>query len=316
MNILLHVGVGNNVRPERWWGVCVILSNLSKSLVALGHECFMYCHPHAVSNNICPDYLLSEEVQCAQLDTIKKKFNPDIVITWNGASEGDQKMIEYFGRDKCVFGELGFFDHYETVYFDFSGTNCKSQNLVDKISHESIDEETFSYLVRKYKQPSAWQSNNPFVFVAMQDEKDTNVTKWSPFNTMNELLSWVCDVTTGLSPDLKIVYKKHPKAPCNITINDPRLVEVVGNVHSYIPYAEWVFGCNSTVLFECLLYHNRIITAGLGLSSRPINNNIDRIRYVVHCYNKQIHQTNLADHNHIKETWFYKTLMEKYNANT
>lgn len=311
MKILLHVGVGNHDRPSRWWGVCVILSNLSRSLVALGHECYMYCHPKAVAGTIWPDHMLSSEVSQMDLAAIDANFKPDVVITWNGASEGDAKIVAHYGRSKCVFGELGFFDHYDTVYFDFSGTNCKSMNLVEPLKWTVGACNTWMKLKEKYA-VRPYTSAKPYVFVAMQDESDTNITQWSPFQTMNDLLAWVCDVTTGLGRDLKILYKKHPKAPCNITIEDPRLEEVFGNVHAYMPDAEWVFGCNSTVLFECLLYHERVITAGLGLSSRPFKSDAQRHAYVVNCHNKQIHQTKLADPNHISKTWFYEQLVSRF----
>lgn len=310
MKILLHVGVGNHDRPSRWWGVCVILSNLARSLEALGHECFMYCHPQAVADSIHKKNLLSMEVNDGDLRRIDEAFKPDVVITWNGASEGDAKIVAHYGRSKCVFGELGFFDHYETVYFDFSGTNCKSMNIVEPLKCTESHKIAFHRLANKYR-VQAYESKKPYVFVAMQDESDTNITQWSPFSTMNDLLAWVCDVTTGLG-DIDVLYKMHPKAPCNITIQDPRLKAVTGNVHEYMPNAEWVFGCNSTVLFECLLYHHRVITAGLGLSSRPLADDLERIAYVANCHNKQIHQTKLADPNHISKTWFYEQLVSRF----
>lgn len=311
MKILLHCGVGNHDRPSRWWGVCVILSNLARSLEALGHECLMYCHPDARADSIYKNHTLSREVDVRELASIDDCFAPDVVITWNGASEGDQLIVDYFGRSKCVFGELGFFDHYETVYFDFSGTNCKSMNLVEPLPC-AVDSTGYWRLRAKYNEKPARPKGEKYVFVAMQDESDTNITQWSPFSTMNDLLAWVCDVTTGLSKDLKILYKKHPKAPCNITIEDPRLEEVFGNVHAYMPDAQWVFGCNSTVLFECLLYHERVITAGLGLSSRPFKSDAQRHAYVVNCHNKQIHQTHLANPDHISKTWFYQQLVSRF----
>lgn len=309
MKILFHVGVGNKDRPERWWGVCVILSNLARSMEALGHECLMYCHPLAKAESIFRKHILSTEVE--NLD--KLPMLPDVVFTWNGSSEGDKEIVKYFGRSNCVFGELGFFDHYESTYFDFSGTNCKSQNIIDEME-EDYDEEIYNRLVAQYEKPA--ERDDDYIFVAMQDERDTNITMYSPLNTMNELLEWVCDLSTCYGEDTKILYKMHPKAPCQITVENPKLEQVYGDVHAYMKNARCVIGCNSTVLFECLLYHNRIITAGLGLSSRPIKDDRDRKRYVVHCYKKQIHQTKLGDPEYIKQTWLYKKLMEKYNAHT
>lgn len=308
MKILFHVGVGNHDRPERWWGVCVILSNLARSMEALGHECLVYCHPKAKADSIYHNYHLAEEVR--YLD--KLSMQPDVVFTWNGSSEGDKEIIKQYGRTKCVFGELGFFDHYETVYFDFAGTNQRSQNIVDKMD-VIVDHGKFLKLRERYTKPNA--RNDRYAFVVMQDEKDTNITMYSPFKKMNDLLQWTCDLLNE-DTDIKILYKMHPKAPCEITVTDPRVEAVTGDVHEYLEDAQLVVGCNSTALFECLLYHNRIISAGIGLNSRPIYDDEDRIRYVLHCYDKQIHQTHLADPRHIEDTWLYEQLMERYNANT
>lgn len=308
MNILFHVGVGNHDRPNRWWGVCVIFSNLARSMEALGHNCLMYCHPAAKAESIYKTHAIYDDIDVNDLTRIKRDFKPDCVFTWNGVSEGDQKIVNFFGRQNCVFGELGFFDHYETVYFDFSGTNCKSQNIIDNLETE-FDQRIFYRILKKYAVPQV--RDDDYVFVVLQDEGDTNITQWSPFNNMNQLLQWTLDLTACWG--CKVLYKKHPKAPCNITLKDPRLEEVTGNVHSYMRNSRLVVGCNSTALFECLLYHGRILTAGVGLTSRMLNGDRDRKRYVVHCYNKQIHQTKLADPNHIKQTWFYNKLLERYS---
>ena len=303
MNILFHVGSGNTDRPSRWWGVCVHFSNLARSFESLGHECVLQVHPKAVSANIFHRFELSEVAKDSQC-------NPDVVFTWNGISPGDKAIIDLHPNAIPVYAELGFFDHYETVYFDFSGTNSRSMNLLEDIDKEfnGLDEEIFNRVKRKY---AKYQLINDYeyVFVPLQDNLDTQITKYSPFNNMTEFMDWVLDVTKFMGPEVKIVYKQHPMAPTPIKA-DPRLIEVKDDVHHYLENANFVIGCNSSVLFECLLYHNRIITAGIGLTSRPLNEE-DRKAYIIHCYKKQIHQTKLGDPNYIKETWMYKELLKK-----
>lgn len=309
MNILLHCGVGNLDRPERWNGICWIYTQLAISLEALGHTCTLYVHPRALRADVFHRHVVSARVAM----TLEDINSYDVCFTWNGSSEGDKELIEIFGRDRCVFGELGFFDHYSTCYFDFSGTNCKSQNLIERIPSANFSPNGFMDLVNKYRKPQLFEGR--YIFIGLQDEQDTQITMYSPFKTMNEVVQYVSDLTACYGDDITILYKKHPMAPCNIDVKDSRLLEVKEDVHHYLADAELVVGVNSSVLFEALLYHDRVLTLGLGLSSRLCYGD-SRREYVYHCYKKQISQAHLSDPNHIKETWMYQTLMEKYNGNT
>lgn len=311
MKILFHVGSGNTDRPERWWGVCVHFSNLARSFEALGHECVLHVHPAAKSENIYYNHITSDKA--TRMAGIEN-FTPDVLFIWNGISPGDEQMVSFYPNAIKVYCELGFFDHYSTVYFDFSGTNAKSQNLIDELKEPNNISEYFR--IRKKQQKPQLESGR-YVFVALQDEQDTQITKYSPFKTMNEVMQYASDITKCYGDDIKILYKQHPMAPCNITIKDSRFKEVTEDVHHYLKDAELVIGCNSSVLFETLLYHNRILTLGLGLTSRMIGNECtplsNRVNYLLHCYEKQVNQAHLGDPDHMKETWMYKTLMEKYN---
>ncbi len=306
MNILLHCGVGNKDRPERWNGICWIYTQLAKSLEALGHTCVLYVHPLALREDVHHRHWTDIKVTLTT-DTVK---GFDCCFTWNGSNEGDKKMIEIFGRSKCVFGELGFFDHYSTCYFDFSGTNCKSQNLIDDVQGYQFPPKEFFGLQNQYRKEPLFEGR--YVFVPLQDEQDTQITMYSPFKTMNEVVQYVSDLTAYWGDDVKILYKQHPMAPCNITVKDSRLIEVTEDVHHYLEDAELVIGVNSSVLFEALLYHDRVLTLGLGLSSRLCYGD-SRRDFVLHCYNKQINQGHLSDPKHIKETWMYKELLKKFS---
>ena len=306
MKILFHVGCGNIDRPSRWWGVCVHFSNLARAFEALGHNCVLQVHPQAVSDNIFHRFELSEVAKDSQC-------NPDVVFTWNGISPGDKATLALYPDAIKVYGELGFFDHYSTCYFDFSGTNCKSQNLIDRITAHDYSKNEFGDLIRKFSKPQLFEGR--YVFVALQDELDTQITKYSPFKTMDEVMQYASDITQCHGDDIKILYKQHPMAPSNITVKDSRFIEVKEDVHHYLEDAELVIGCNSSVLFETLLYHNRVLTLGLGLSSRLVDDE-SRKWYVHHCYRKQINQAHLGDPEYIKNTWFYNELMEKHNAHT
>ena len=107
MKVLFHVGVGNTDRPHRWGFVNRIFSDLARSLESLGHECLVWYHPSAKCNT-----QYHKSICSATVNPIS--FKPDWVFTWNGISPGDQKVSQMFGKNKMIYGELGFFDHYNT----------------------------------------------------------------------------------------------------------------------------------------------------------------------------------------------------------
>lgn len=199
-----------------------------------------------------------------------------------------------------IFGELGFFDHYNTLYFDFKGVNGNSENLTEDLNE--YNPEKYDMLVRKYHQRRL--IGEPFIFVPLQDETDTQITHFSPFKKMQDLLDHVCSMYKD--SDIKILYKKHPKVDCNI-VPGRNCVEVKENIHHYLPYAEKVIGINSTALLEALIYHNRVITLGKGITSRDLPENLHR-RYVTHLEGKQFLWSDMGDVNKVKRSYFYKRM--------
>lgn len=299
MNILFHVGVGNTDRPERWHAICMFYSKLARVFEQLGHNCVVYCHPKAMNKeHIYKHNIVSPTVQ-------KLQFVPDKIFTWNGISDGDQKMIQMYGREKFIFGELGFFDHYETCYFDLSGTNYMSMNMVESLDDVTYDPKQYEKMVEKYIKPKLYKGR--YVFVPLQDESDTQITHLSPFKTMNELLEYVLALY-NYDYDIKILYKQHPRCPAKVP-KHKKLIAVTENVHHYLPYAENVVGVNSTVLFETLLYHQRILSVGVGIASRRFKNGEERKKFIMNCYQKQIHQSKLNDVDTIRNSWIYKKMV-------
>jgi len=176
MRILFHVGVGNLDRPYRWQFINMLFSNLARTLEKLGHECLLWNHSEAKNPLIYKNNFNSILVNGVQLSEAKK-FNPEWVFTWNGGSEGDREIIKEFGEEKMVFAELGFFDHYKTLFFDFKGVNGNSENLTCDLS--PFNEECFNEIKKTYIKPPLY--NGRFIFIPLQDEKDTNITQNSPF---------------------------------------------------------------------------------------------------------------------------------------
>ena len=174
MNILFHCAVGNgDAKPKRWSPIGVFYTKLANSLEKLGHKCLIYIHPQAAPKCTFHNKIISETVQKLE------NFQPDKIITWNGIFSGDNEIIKLYGREKFIFMELGFFDHYDTCYFDFSGTNYRSMNIIESISVNDYDWKAFENLVSKYKKHRICKDR--YVFVPLQDESDTQITKLSPF---------------------------------------------------------------------------------------------------------------------------------------
>lgn len=293
MKILFHVGVGNNDRPSRWSFVNKLFSDLARSFEALGHECLLWNHDKATNPNIYKKHITSANVKPIS-------FKPDWVFTWNGVSEGDQLIEKMFGKNKMIYGELGFFDHYSTLYFDFGGTNGRADLLNDNLPQ--FNQVVYDNLVKKYKLPRLF--NEPFVFVPLQDETDTQITKFSNIKKMDNLLGHVANMYKGTN--MKILYKQHPKAPC-IVNNRPNFIEVKDNVHHYLPYAEKVIGINSTVLLEALIYHDRVITLGNGITSRQFEAD-EHKKYVTYLISRQFKWADMGNPNIVKNSYFYKKM--------
>lgn len=297
MNFLFHVGVGNKDRPERWEGVCHNFSNLANSLEKLGHNCIMFCHSKAKNDHIYHNFIISDIIY-------KIDYKPDYIVTWNGISEGDQEMRSLYPNTKFIYCELGFFDHYNTCYFDLSGTNATSMNVVERVDNTKHDQDVFNNLVKKYKKSRLFKDR--YIFVPFQDERDTQITKNSSIKSMSNLIDYVINLY-AYDDNIKILYKQHPHAPAKINSNS-KLIEVKEDVHHYIPYAENVIGINSTVLFETLLYHQRLLSIGLGIASRRFETKIEREKWILNCYNKQINSNQLMDIDVIENSWIYKKI--------
>lgn len=307
MNILMHCGVGNTDRPSRWTSINNIFSDLGESLIKLGHNVSMIVHPAAhIQRN------KTSSVDVTILEKNDSSFinskSPDLAITWNGNSNGDMEFINIVGRDKMIFSELGYFGHYnKTCYFDRCGTNTRHSIIGRNISEDYLSKENdnlIHYLQNIYAKPKL--INDPYIFIPLQDETDTQITQFSPFTTMDEFLHHVFDIFRF--DNRKILYKLHPMVPSIITLRHPKVIAVTEDVHHYIPYADIVFGLNSTVMVESLLYHGNIVTYGAGVASRSFTTDIQRKNYIAKLYKQQIEWRDLKIPEKVKSSYLYSIM--------
>lgn len=306
MKILLHCGVGNTDRPNRWRSINTIFSDLGESLLGLGHDVHIIVHPEAriPRNSSTPMKLtVTDKIDLNFLNLV----NPDKVITWNGNSDGDRLLIDAVGGNKVIYGELGYFGHYnKTCYFDRCGVNTRHSMIGESFPYSSDTQLIMEKLIKIYQKPRLFSENTPYVFVPLQDETDTQITQYAPFKTMDAFLNHVFDIFRF--SDKTILYKVHPKAKCGITLKHPKVIEVTNDVHHYLPYADFVFGLNSTVMVETLLYHGRIITYGAGVASRHFTSDLDRMAFVAELYKRQLAWDDLKDKMKVKNSHLYSIL--------
>jgi capsule polysaccharide export protein KpsC/LpsZ len=149
--------------------------------------------------------------------------------------------------------------------------------------------------------------NDRYIFVPLQDETDTQITQYSGYKTMDEFLRAVQDIY--IADNRKILYKVHPRAGCILSDDiksDSKFIQVTEDVHHYLPYADQVFGLNSTVMIETLLYHSNLVTYGAGIASRHFANDAQRMRFVATMYNRQFKWADLRNANLVRDSYLYK----------
>lgn len=297
MNFLLSTAINNSAQANQYKSILTLFKTLSKSLNELGHNTFIIADrelEHSddeIENMSFFDYV-NEETFSAFLK--EYDFNPDYCFIWNGNVDTDIEFIKLMEKFsiKPIFGELGFFEHYnKTCYFDINGVNCKISDLTkdyNKISNFSRKE--FEMFKEKMVKPRLHKGN--YIFIPLQSESDTQIKTYSPFKTMDEFLGYV-DLLLK-NDDRPILIKQHPMSESEITMRD-KFQLVDDDIYHYIPYADLVIGINSTVLVETLLFHSRILSVGLGVSSRGFKDDYERERFIFGLYKKQLKWEDLKD---------------------
>lgn len=310
MKILLHCGSGNTDRPHRWSAVYNLFHSLSQTLLALGHKPYIMVHPEAISTvKPCGAEIPLKITSSVDTNYITQ-ISPHAGITWNGNSPGDKIFVSAIGRERSVYGELGYFGHYDrTCYFDRCGVNTR-HSLIGHDYEQNIGDpsnlEILSKLQQQYKKSKIF--DGPYIFVPLQDESDTQIYQYSPFKTMDEFLLHVLDVFRFSKNH--ILFKPHPRAETKISVHHEKLLKVSEDVHHYLPYAKFVCGINSTVMVESLLYHGRIISYGAGITSRNFSSEEERIAFIAELYKRQLLWSDLNSADIISKSHLNKILQD------
>lgn len=312
MNFIFTVALNNTSTPTNYKSILTMFNSLAASLKELGHNTHILCNPltYKPKEDKSGHTEVSEFTDDNYDEIISKiDFVPDYAFIWNGNLNSDKATIDVLKSKniKIVYGELGFFNHFKkTCYFDLTGVNCNSSIITSNIDNIEFNAENLSILNNLYSnniQPRLYK--DPYIFVPLQVETDTQIVNYSPFKTMNDFLEYVNNIFKY--DNRTILFKQHPLFKRTLKTYD-KFIEVTEDVHHYIPYADIVVGINSTVLTETLLYHTNIITVGAGITARNISEN-QRKKYVLNIHSRQLNWDDLGDPIKIKNSYFYKELM-------
>jgi hypothetical protein len=315
MNFLFTVAL-NNDNGDNYKTIMQLFRDLALTLNSIGHNTFILSHPAAyMQYDLYSTVYQTETLTIDNYNEIMGHvgFKPDYAFIWNGNTINDTKTITLLKSNgiKIIYGELGFLNHFnQTCYFDLSGVNCRISDISSKLDMHDLSKEENAELTRlcnDHIKPRLVET--PYIFIPLQIESDTQITKYSPFKTMDELLEYVTDIFKN---DTRLILYKHHPMKRSITKQYDKIVEVSNDVHHYIPYADVVVGINSTVLTETLIYHNRLISLGAGITSKQFVHDNQRKRYILQLNNKQLNWSDLADVSKIENSYFYQQILKDY----
>jgi len=221
-----------------------------------------------------------QSYKCKHYREILEAFRPDEIVIWNGLMDYQQGLIQlakkYNPRQKFLFLEAGWFPQKGNYYQDLKGVNAAS-SIADSPPREATPEEAEE--INRWKQVYRERHGNHTVcdkgyyFVPLQLETDTNITLFSPFQTMERFLCWILDNSDNGIP---IIVRPHPldgSRQLNLRKLSPRIkIDNNTSLQQLIAESKAVVGINSTVLLESLIYEKPTIALGKGIfqSSKAI----------------------------------------------
>jgi len=266
---LVVLATGNAERNNIYNTWTNLFLDMSITLRSAGIDLFFVIHPN--SKGKAPGRLDSEHLFLREshddFEEILQKVRPDFICIWNGGTAGDAVTIEYARRHNIdiTFGEMGWLPQKDTVCFDTKGVNCMSSVRDIDLGEVRVDP-GFDHWKNRYIRA---QSREPvdldnFVFVPLQDEKDTNIYKYSPFKRMDDFVKYL----HGRIPDKTIVVRPHPRGEeLSLTSRENIIVRTDGSIYDWVYAADRIIGINSTVLIEATLTDKPVFGVGEGLST-------------------------------------------------
>lgn len=261
--------------------------------------------------------------------TLLKNIKATHVVVWNGDFNDNKrgyqvKLIEAIKNNmpnlKWVYCEHGWMPQNVTFSMDRLGSNgSSSATLRNDIPKKPSLQPVYNKRGH-YEAASKPVSERDYLYVPLQLNTDTQITKYSPlFKDMINLISHV----SQLFPNENIIVKTHPKdTPQNLLryrklCNSLPNVKMVtdGNNIGWCRYCKGVIAINSTVINEALIFNKPIMTYGINtFSNKGITYEIDDLDNI----EKQKNFLNWkADENRIEEyiCWLLSLQFDRNNPN-
>ncbi len=224
--------------------------------------------------------------------TVYDYIEPDLVILWNGITDIRGVICEYLKQKnkKFFYAEKGLLPN--TFYIDPKGILADS--VIDKsfISAYSVSEAKLKDTERYIRNiisvgESGWEQpsrksvseikrllgitiHDKVIFFPGQVDSDVNIIRYSPFNKVVEALQLLLE---RIPPNLKVVFKVHPKADKKQLIHVNKLKEYHNNlilvddinIYDLLEISDITVSINSTVALESLFSRKKAFLLGDSL---------------------------------------------------
>lgn len=197
-----------------------------------------------------------------------RDLKPDVIFWWNGLAYGSlvrNILVEHLPVFWC---EMGFLPQRGHLYVDHLGINALSSiRLLPNRDLTEREDRTLSDVLARFERITMRERGEilpdpPYLFVPLQSEIDTQITRFSPHcTTMHGLV----DRVLAAFPEWRIVVKPHPVQPSVSLPSSPRLILSSAPTAALIAGADAVVGINSTVLTEAVAAGKRVAALGRGV---------------------------------------------------
>lgn len=201
------------------------------------------------------------------LERVLDDWRPEVVFIWSGATQVDQQVAAAAKARgiECRFAELGWFPQSKTIHFDTEGTNARSSIRRIDLSRVNVDPRFDDWLATRRQQlAEAAPDVRDYVFVPLQDIRDANITKGSPYRSMDDFVS----ALALQFPNETFVVRPHPNfSDVPLATHPNVIVRRDRSIHPWLQHADAVVGINSTALLEALAYGKPTHAVGTGLAT-------------------------------------------------
>ncbi len=291
LTFIFPVAVGFNDRPERCHAVARFFATMGNTLREIGVDSWHICHPKAA----CGLEAVRGDRKFIRDDhrdfgELLDRIRPDVMFLWNGATDA-HAITRRFANQRGIpirYAELGWFPQSTTMHFDLEGTNARSAIRKLDLSRIRVDPRLDEWL-DDWRRRQLGDARQPpgapagYIFVPLQDERDTNITLASPYPTMNAFVTALAE----RFPRERFIVRPHPHfADVEIAPRPNVHVTTEGTLHAWLRNADAVVGINSTVLLEALAWDKPTHSVGAGLAT-----GLDVMREFDGVENLTIHRT-------------------------